>query len=338
MPKKPLRTRTQSFAHRIRRNRTPVVVIAAIVLFIYWISHRSSDYDPTDWSRFAYVQYATDPQSMCNAYMVFEALKRLGSKADRVLLYPNTWDAARNDPKDRTSQLLFRAKKTYGAKLKPIQLLGLDGPAEAGTLKKLSTWETSITKLRVFEVDEYERVLYFDNDVHVQQHMDELFLLPSAPIALPRAYWSDRSRDEWRLSSVLMLVEPNPAETKHMWERLQGWRFDPNRNPSFTYDDDLINDRFGSSAMVLPHRPYVLQTSEFRRPMSEHQYYLGTVNAPPSARPWDPHTAIKEAKLVHFQDWPLPKPWIMWPNDGLVEMQPACTGSHTGSCADREVW
>lgn len=32
-----------------------------------------------------------DSHAMCNAFMVFEALHRLGSKADRVLLFPGRY-------------------------------------------------------------------------------------------------------------------------------------------------------------------------------------------------------------------------------------------------------
>ena len=324
-------TRSRPF---YKKHRSTALIIFCLFLFIYLT--RPGKSDQVDWGLFAYVQYATDPHSMCNAFMVFEALKRLGSKADRVLLYPAEWSADREDSDDRNSQLLMRAQRSYGVKLKPTQLLGPDGPVDPGTLSTSSGFDTSITKLRAFELDNYIRVMHFDSDVLVQQHLDELFLLPSTPVAMPRAYWSDKPRDQWPLSSLLMLVIPDPAETKNMFETLQSWRLEPDREVSQHYDNDLLNDRFGSSAMVLPHRPYILQTNEFRQ--HDHSAWLGSFNGPPSLPEWDPFKAAKEAKLVHFDDWPLPKPWIMWPIDGLAEMQPDCGGSHTGTCADREVW
>jgi hypothetical protein len=274
---------------------------------------------------------------MCNAFMVFEALHRLGSKAELVLLYPEQWNGDHADPNDRNSELLVRAKKLYGVKLKPIQLLGLDGEVDPGTMKTPSGFESSITKLRIFELDEYERIIHFDNDVMLQQHLDELFFLPKTPMAMPREYWSDKPKDQLCLSAQLMLLQPNAAETKNMWETLQTWRLDANHAPSQHYDNELINDRFGSSAMVLPHRPYLLQTSEFR--LHDHTSYMGSTNAPKTtAHEWDPFKQMKEAKLIHFDDWPLPKPWVMWPVEGLAEIQPDCGGSHTGTCLDREMW
>lgn len=197
-----------------------------------------------------------------------------------------------------------------------------------------STWDTSITKLRAFELTEYERVLHLDSDISLYQHLDELFLLPKAPIAMPRAYWTDLPPGQWPLTSLMMLIEPNPAELKGMLDTLRSWRMDPSMNHSKQYDMELLNHRFGSSALVLPHRPYALLTAEFRR--ANHAPYLGTINAPESLKhQWDPQKIRDEAKLVHFSDWPLPKPWIMWPHDGVTEIQPNCT---IPPCREREIW
>ncbi|KAK5168943.1 uncharacterized protein LTR77_006252 [Saxophila tyrrhenica] len=330
----PSRSRSQRARLSYQRWRNPLLVIGGILFVLYFL--QGGERDSTDWSRLAYVQYATDTHTLCNALMIFDSLKRLGSKADRALLYPEEWDRGSDDPEDRTTLLLKQAKRSYGAKMKPVQLLSIDGPAEPGTLKSPSDYGTSITKFRLFELEEYDRVIYFDGDSILQQHMDELFQLPPTTMAMPRAYWSDQPRDRWPLASTLMVLSPNVAETKHIYETLQWWRLQPDRDDSRHYDSDLLNDRFGSSALVLPHRPYLLQTMEFR--WDDHAAYLGSYGAPASAIKWDPHVALEEAKLIHFSDWPLPKPWIMWPRDGLTEIQPSCGGSHVASCDEREIW
>jgi len=55
--------------------------------------------------------------------------------------------------------------------------------AEAGT------WSDSYTKLLAFNQTQYDRVLSLDSDSTVLKPMDELFLLPDCPVAMPRAYW-----------------------------------------------------------------------------------------------------------------------------------------------------
>lgn len=195
------------------------------------------------------------------------------------------------------------------------------------------TWDTSITKLLAFNLTHYNRILHVDNDITLLQHLDELFLLPSTPIAMPRAYWSTPSNGAPSLTSLLILLEPNPTELNNLLDTLRSWQADETNAHRDKYDMDLLNSRFGTNALVLPHRPYSLLSAEFRR--HEHSAYLG---GPASLAPWDPDAELAAAKLVHFSDWPLPKPWIMWPNEGLRETQPDCGGEHMGSCRERVIW
>ena len=54
--------------------------------------------------------------------MVFEALERLGSRAERILMYPEEWDTVVADRSDRDSQLLVKARDEYGVKLLPVKV------------------------------------------------------------------------------------------------------------------------------------------------------------------------------------------------------------------------
>lgn len=77
---------------------------------------------PADWlwTRFAYSQYATNTNYLCNSVMMFEALHRLGSKADRLLLHSDSFtNAAINSTESR---LLAKAQDEFGVKLVPIQV------------------------------------------------------------------------------------------------------------------------------------------------------------------------------------------------------------------------
>ena len=118
-----------------------VLVVAVIIVTIYAFLCRTDDFyhperpyvldrsskttDGTDWSRFAYTQYVTSSVYLCNSVMLLEQLHRLGSRADRVLMYPakmlpdpETWD----DGGFRDAELLIKARDEYGVKLKPIQV------------------------------------------------------------------------------------------------------------------------------------------------------------------------------------------------------------------------
>lgn len=73
-----------------------------------------------DWSRFAYTQYVTDKEYLCNSVMLFEALHRHGSKAERLMMYPENYSVA--DETSKESKLLRIARDKYGVELKPIEV------------------------------------------------------------------------------------------------------------------------------------------------------------------------------------------------------------------------
>lgn len=77
-----------------------------------------SDGEP-DWSRYAYAQYVTDAVYLCNSVMIFESLHRLGSRAERVMLYPSTFNLS---SPSTTSDLLQKSQDLYGVKLVPIEV------------------------------------------------------------------------------------------------------------------------------------------------------------------------------------------------------------------------
>jgi hypothetical protein len=256
---------------RLRKSWPLAALVLLLLLYRSWPQTVKVDH-----SKHAYVMYATDDHNMCNAYMIFESLHRLGSKADRVLLHNPQWTTTDMGGSGRSSELLTRAQKRFKVKLRPVQLLDERGETTVPTTDGFSTWDTSITKLQAFELTDYERVLHLDSDILLYQHLDELFLLPKTPIAMPRAYWSDVPPGQWPLTSLMMLIEPNPAELRGMLDTLRHWRMDKNVNGSKQYDMELLNHRFGSSALVLPHRPYALLTAEFRR--ADHAPYLVSQN------------------------------------------------------------
>ncbi|KAM0232542.1 hypothetical protein ACHAPO_007699 [Fusarium lateritium] len=248
------------------------------------------DVDDVDWSRFAYIQYVTNEDYLCNSVMIFEQLHRLGSKADRLLMYPKEMlepDATYSSK--RGGQLLIRARDEYNVTLQPIEIQHRDGQDE--------TWADSFTKLLAFNQTQYHRVLSLDSDSMVLQHMDELFQLPPCPVAMPRAYWLYNENPPKRiLSSQVMLIEPDDVEFERIVQKMNS--IGPN-----DYDMEIVNSLYLDSALILPHRKYDMLTAEFRN--KDHTAYLGS-----EREKWDPTLVLSEAKFVHFSDWPVPKPWI----------------------------
>ena len=188
------------------------------------------------------------------------------------------------------------------------------------------TWSESYTKLLAFNQTQYERVLHLDADGWILAPMDELFLLPEAPVAMPRAYWLLHDDPPKRiLSSQVMLVQPSEEEFARVKEKIDS-------AAEGEYDMEIVNQLYLDSAMVFPHRKYDLLTAEFRS--DKHQFYLGS-----TTEKWDPRLVYGEAKFMHFSDWPVPKPWIPMDEDTRASMQPKCHKlGEEEDCTERNMW
>ncbi|KAJ5660734.1 Glucose N-acetyltransferase 1 [Penicillium longicatenatum] len=327
---------------QLRRPRTWITLVVLFFLLQWRFRERPPasglahiNYNKVDWSRYAYTSYATSETYLCNCVMVFEALDRLGSRAERVMFYPQEWDLIVQNEADRTSQLLLMAQNKYKVQLRPILVEGIriDPKGEEHGSSK-AEWDSSTVKLNSFGLLQYDRVIHLDSDMTLLQHLDELFFLPKTPIAMPRAYWLLPETNT--LSSLMAVIEPSFRDYTDLREVIQPALFgqiDINQTDS-RYDMEVLNSRYGDSAMVLPHRQYGLLSGEFRT--KNHRRYLGTHEE------WNPDKVLAEAKFVHFSDWPLPKPWVMWPQKQLAELQPACDINpgtpEESSCRNREVW
>ncbi|KAF4990191.1 hypothetical protein FGRMN_8612 [Fusarium graminum] len=274
--------------------------------------------DGVDWAKFAYIQYVTNEDYLCNSVMAFETLDRLRSRADRVMMYPGEMLAPDAEESDTIAgQLLIKARDEYNVKLQPIEIQRREGDD--------LTWAESFTKLLVFNQTQYDRVLYLDSDGMVLQPMDELFKLPPCPVAMPRAYWLYQDEHPSKvLSSQLMVVQPSKVEFERILEKME--TIDKN-----DYDMEIVNELYLDSALVLPHRQYNMLSAEYRR--ENHSDYLGS-----DREEWDPIAAYNEAKFVHFSDWPVPKPWIQ-DLELRQEYEPQChMVKDELSCTEREIW
>ncbi|KNG87388.1 hypothetical protein ANOM_004022, partial [Aspergillus nomiae NRRL 13137] len=237
-----------------------------------------------DWSRYAYVQYVTNTDYLCNSIMIFEALSRMNSKADRLMMFPSNFKL---DNDTTEGKLLLKARDQYDVQLIPI------------TVQSRHTDEEP-----------------------PPQPMDELFLLPPCPVAMPRAYWGNF--DDRVLGSYIMLVQPSEFDFNRVMNAMD-------TASGSEYDMEILNHLYRDSALVLPHRPYGLLTGEFRS--NHHSAYLGN-----DIEVWDPEQVFMEAKFLHFSDWP---PWIRTPESIIQENQPVChkdPASGAEDCRSRDLW
>ncbi|KAI4226305.1 MAG: hypothetical protein LQ349_006902 [Xanthoria aureola] len=186
--------------------------------------------------------------------MLFERLHRLGSRAERLLMYPSRFEVSGNktDGQSWESALLRKARDEYNVILKPIEVLQRNGQD--------GTWAESYTKLLAFNQTQYARVLQLDSDSTLLQ---------------------------------LLLIQPSNFEFARISKAIDA-------AGSKEYDMEIMNKLYKDSALILPHRPYTMLTTEYR--YKDHTDYMGN-----EEEPFDPERVLKECKFLHFSDWPMPK-------------------------------
>ncbi|KAJ5161819.1 N-acetylglucosaminyltransferase [Penicillium capsulatum] len=161
--------------------------------------------------------------------------------------------------------------------------------------------------------------------------MDHYFLAPQAPVAVPRAYWLNGDGASIKgqiLGSHVMLIEPNEGNYRRILDEALS---------SGDFDMEVLNHLFSDSAMILPRRRLALLSGEFRA--TDHRRYLSE----DKDVVWNAHAELSRAYLVHFSDWPLPKPWKRRDEEMWQSMLPPCRehGTETANetrCADRVLW
>ena len=338
------------------RSRSPLIILLVLtILFLYhyhyhshstglsstpstaalfpYLSHKS-----IDWSSYAYSSYATSTAYLCNSLLLFEALQRHGSKADRILFYPDDWDLSVRNDRDRESQLLVLARDQYNVKLVPVDMNagGLDedeedegkrqGDEEVGDTNPGGGLGRDVIRFLAWDQTQYDRVIHLDSDITLQRHLDELFLLPKASIVMPRAIWSlpaaetgTNNSPKLRLSSRLMVLEPS----REIYNQLTALARPDQKHP-IANDELLYTSIFGTTALVLPHETYAFPISQLRS--SDHSSFSQTQSS----------TSTSSAAIIHFLDPPFPKPWIMWPRELLAQEMPICEGSPDSKAKGRE--
>jgi alpha-N-acetylglucosamine transferase len=178
---------------------------------------------------FAYATLVTNADYALGAQALVNSLKLSGTAADIVVMHTGGVAGAALAPLER-----------QGARLRPVELLATsdpfnarharaklhaDAPFTKGTKPAFHTPLDNFAKLRLWELEEYERVVFIDADAIVIRNIDRLFLYPEFSAA-PNVYES--LADFHRLNSGVFVAKPSLATFEAMLATLDApdafWR------------------------------------------------------------------------------------------------------------------
>lgn len=215
-----------------------------------------------DWSQYAYVNYATDANYLCNTLIMFESLRKLGSKAQLLLLLSKHLVEAETSPDYQQVKKMVSQLEEAGKGQVVIKYIdSIHKPSDT------TQWSQSMTKLLVFNQTEYERVIFLDNDAILNDNLDELFFLPDyIKFAAPVSYWylSEKDLDEACLE--VKNVEKLPNNLARYTDKLEDrirrkkliYNYLPSLPPTLYLDSknvakDLIRAQFSLASLFDHH-------------------------------------------------------------------------------------
>lgn len=232
--------------------------------------------------RYAYAFYATTQGHACGALVNAAALKDTGTsdKIDMVIL---TY-GFNND------QIKKQAAQINNMTVKEVQHLKQQKTGGA------SYYGDVMVKLRVFQLFEYDRVIYMDADMMVRKNLDHLFLLPeTAHFAAPHVYFHPAGSV---FCSCFMVFKP----TRHMWDRIMGYyRKDGYVTEDKMYDMNLLIKEFGIEATLLPGiyemlTSHLISAPEYEKKLLQYPFMSQKLGMP--NRTWE--EIYNATSIVHF--------------------------------------
>ncbi|KAI9055188.1 hypothetical protein LZ554_000152 [Drepanopeziza brunnea f. sp. 'monogermtubi'] len=320
---------------------TPTFKLVAIVIFVFvgirWVVEHNHDSDDwlaggaqpvrsvesvrNNWGNKQYIQVVADEEKLCSAVLVWHDMEDIGSRASRTLLYPSSWspdeidtDPALNDSLTLTQKahLLREARDKYYVRLLPVDVLHENGTSQG-------IWTDAYIKLLAF------KLTVLDGASQPRGNLDAVFLLRKAPLAMPWVFWGDPVG--WAFSNQMMLITPSLKGFAKIEAEIKNADLDD-------YDLTIVEKLYRGKILKIPQKPYHLMTGELRR--LDHSQYLGS-----PSKEWDPVEALQKAKMLHFSDWPVPRPWTSAPQATLNKNMPKCLRSEwfgATDCKNRMIW
>ncbi|WP_048648325.1 glycosyltransferase [Nitratireductor soli] len=169
----------------------------------------------------AYVTLVTNADYAMGALALVRSLKRTGTAADIVVLHTGGAPAAALEPLSALGARLVPAEllptsNAFNARHQRARLHA-NAPFTKGNKPAFHTPLDNFAKLRLWQLTDYETVVFIDADALVVRSIDRLFSYPEFSAA-PNVYES--LADFHRLNSGVFVAKPSEATFRQMLERL----------------------------------------------------------------------------------------------------------------------
>lgn len=189
-------------------------------------------------------------------------------------------------------------------------------------VKHNSYYTNVMVKLRVFELYEYDRIVYMDTDMMVRQNLDHLFQdngdrLPSSMTLAAAKVTNRKNTDPLRFCSCFMVIQPSRQLSNRILKYYGTNSSSILNHHGPMYDMDLLNHEFRSEVTLLPGSYGLLMAiwdnhnvTDVGENYDEEEWYQQILQGPPN---WVPppssfhpsrvksrHDLFQESLVLHF--------------------------------------
>ena len=169
--------------------------------------------------KYAYVTVLSTNHYFLGALTMFETLKMTNPKVQEFVVLVN----------EEIDEEKINILNRIGYKVIKIDKVNIESNIDYNW----DHWKNTFDKLKIFELTDYDKIVYLDSDLQILKNIDELFNYPhlSGTIA------GKAMHPDWTgINSGLMVIEPKEGELGRILEGIKNW----NREEEFG-DQDIIN-------------------------------------------------------------------------------------------------
>lgn len=159
--------------------------------------------------KYAYATVLSTDSYLPGVLALFESIKKTNSKIRDFVVIVN--EEIKQETKDRLKE------KGYNIIEKPK----INVPNRIKSKNKiLPHWNNTFDKFNVFDLVDYDKVVYLDSDIYVNKNIDELFDKPHmSAVVAGKSYPGNES---WReLNSGVMVIEPEAGIREELIKKMQ---------------------------------------------------------------------------------------------------------------------
>ena len=159
-------------------------------------------------NNYSYITVLSTEKYLKGALALAESLKQVKAKYPFTILI--TCDISKEDEDKIKSHDMQIIKKSNIKLPETIKTKNDKG--------NFSHWTNTFDKLLLFELTEFEKLVYLDSDMYVRQNIDELFEKKHLSATIDRRYGPSVSKEWTKLTSGLMVIEPKQNVLPNFYE------------------------------------------------------------------------------------------------------------------------